>query len=1021
MTLRSIILIVLFCLAGISASDQALSQQAVKTRAGAHADYGRIVFEWPKKTGYSASVNGKELRVVFDKPFKADYAVITRRLGDYVGKPVSADGGKEVRFPLRREFGLATRQFDKIVVIDLLKKPPLVKAEILPPAKPKRKQASSAAVPETDAAAQAPTAKDKSAAETKPQAVAAVVTPKKELQEAPEIKSERSEAEAAADREKAIAFEKEQKRLAEEQAVGAALARAKLAEDEKKEIITPDGPELELRVKEIAGGLRLRFPFQKDQAAAVFVRGEYLWVVFDAPIHVDLSIIPLLKHDVILKGEQLDDQDATVLAFRIVPGFLPRVERRHSVWQIDLLREAVSPEGIFPVLREPEKEPGGLVRVQAGNPRGPVNVIDPFVGDTMIVVPVLEVAQAIVEKRKYVDFELLPTSQGVAVIALSDQLKVSAVPGSVEITATPGLQMSDDIARMLGKSAGTAAMPQPPAFMDLERWRRGTENAFYKTRQQLRANVATSKVADRNNNQMSLAQFYLAYNLAAEARGVLNIMAAEDVNVINDPYYRGLSGVTNYYMGRYVEAEKDLTVNALNNDSHAKLWLAAIKARKNLWSESLSAFDSGLAVLGKYPADIRAQMRILAGTAALALGENDRAERELNNVPIDTLPAGAASEAQYLQARLLEARGKNDEAVDTYDKVIAAHYLPSETPARLSRVLLLSKLGSIDKAQTVDQLETLRYVWRGDDTELKILEALGDSYVADGAYREGLSVMRSAVTYYRGTDRSGRIADKMNETFADLYLRNGSDSMSAIKALALYYDFRELTPLGADGDEMIRRLGERLVTVDLLDEAIELLDHQVRYRLEGTAKAQVAVRLAVIQLLDKQPEQALDTIRRTRQTRLPEDLTFKRLLLEGRALTELSEFEQALELIAGIDNPEANLLRTDIYWAAQDWPMAAASMDKILPQLAADKPVDEATQSRIMRAAIAYALAGQQDGLDRLRARYDAPMAAGKYADSFDVVTRSSSGSGVAFRQLASTIAGIDTLKDFMATYRRDL
>ncbi|MEQ1890530.1 MAG: hypothetical protein ABL951_15330, partial [Alphaproteobacteria bacterium] len=401
----------------------------------------------------------------------------------------------------------------------------------------------------------------------------------------------------------------------------------------------------------------------------------------------------------------------------------------------------------------------------------------------------------------------------------------------------------------------------------------------------------------------------------------------------------------------------------------------------------------------------------------------ERAERELNNVNIGALPPAMASEAGLLQASLLDARGKTDQALDAYDKVIAAHYRPSEIPARLARVLLLNKLNSLDNSATIDQLEALRYAWRGDDTELKVLEALGTRYAANGSYREALTVMRSAVTYFPDSDRSSRIADHMNEVFADLYLRNGSDAMPAIKALALYYDFRELTPLGNDGDEMIRRLGERLVAVDLLDEVIELLDHQVRFRLVGTAKAQVAVRLAVIQLLDKQPAKALDTIRRTRQTRLPEDLTLKRLMLEGRALAELTEYEQALELIAGLGDAEANLLRADIYWAAQDWPMAAASLDKVLGDSAPppDGKLDAAVQGRVMRAAIAYSLAGQQNELDKLRGRYETQMALSAFADSFDVISRSSTSNGVAFRQLAGTIAGLDTLKDFMANYRRDL
>lgn len=984
-----------------------LAQQAIKIRAGAHPEYGRIVFEWPAKTGFKAAISGNELVVSFDKPFKSSYAAVTRQLSDFIGTPKSMAGGKEVRFPLRREFGLATRQFDRLVVIDLLNNPPennLTTAILTPEIKqtqPRTKPVPPKTKPDTSGSETAP-----------PPAKTAAVT------------SQRDAAAAAADREKALALERETKKRAEEEATAAALLHAKTLEDEKQASISRAGQiEFELRVKEIAGGLRLRFPFPKDVAASVFVRGDYLWVVFDKPSHIDLSILRLLKRDVLLSGEQLDDQDATVLSFKIVRGFLPRVERRHSVWQIDLLPEAGAPDGILQVIREPEAEPNGLVRVRAGTPTGPIHVIDPVIGDRLIIAPVLEATQAVIENRKYVDFELLATSQGVALVAGSDQLKVGLAPGSVEITATAGLQISDEVARALGGAQTAGVVPLPPAYMDFERWRRGGDEEYSKTHDQLRAGVGSSKLVARKGARMSLAQFYLAHGLEAEARGILDIMAGEDENIINDSYFNGLSGVANYYLGRYGEAEKNLSTQGLKNDSHAKLWLGAVRARQNLWKEALTAFDSGFAVLGKYSPEIRSEMRILAGTAALGMGETERSERELNNVKIDTLPPHRKSEANFLQANLLEVRGKTDAALDMYDKVIATHYRPSEVPARLARLLLLNKLHSQDNAAAIDQLETLRYAWRGDDTELKVLEALGARYAANTDYREALTVMRSAVTYFPVSERSARIADQMNELFADLFLRNGSDAMPAIKALALYYDFRELTPLGNDGDEMIRRLGERLVAVDLLGEAIELLDHQVRFRLEGTAKAQVAVRLAVIQLLDKKPALALDTIRRTRQTRLPEDLTYKRLILEGRALAELAEFEQALELIAGQNDAEASLLRADIYWAAQDWPMAAATLDKVIGEAVPppDKPLDPVVQGRIMRAAIAYALAGQQDGLDKLRTRYETQMAASSYADSFDVISRSSTSNGVAFRQLASTIADLDTLKDFMATYRRDL
>jgi predicted negative regulator of RcsB-dependent stress response len=60
---------------------------------------------------------------------------------------------------------------------------------------------------------------------------------------------------------------------------------------------------------------------------------------------------------------------------------------------------------------------------------------------------------------------------------------------------------------------------------------------------------------------------------------------------------------------------------------------------------------------------------------------------------------------------------------------------------------------------------------------------------------------------------------------------------------------------------MIRHLTDRLVSVDLLDQATELLQHQVDHRLQGAARAQVAARLAVIYLMNRKPEKALATLR----------------------------------------------------------------------------------------------------------------------------------------------------------------
>ena len=50
---------------------------------------------------------------------------------------------------------------------------------------------------------------------------------------------------------------------------------------------------------------------------------------------------------------------------------------------------------------------------------------------------------------------------------------------------------------------------------------------------------------------------------------------------------------------------------------------------------------------------------------------------------------------------------------------------------------------------------------------------------------------------------------------------------------------------------MIRKLSDRLVAVDLLDRASQLLEHQVKFRLKGPERAKVGASLAFINLTNR--------------------------------------------------------------------------------------------------------------------------------------------------------------------------
>jgi hypothetical protein len=231
----------------------------------------------------------------------------------------------------------------------------------------------------------------------------------------------------------------------------------------------------------------------------------------------------------------------------------------------------------------------------------------------------------------------------------------------------------------------------------------------------------------------------------------------------------------------------------------------------------------------------------------------------------------------------------------------------------------------------------------------------------------------------------------------------------------LFYDFIELTPIGPDGDEMIRRMADRLVAVDLLGPAADLLNYQVTKRLDGVARAQVATRLALVQLMDHKPQAAIESLRSTRISTLPDDVNHQRLLMEARALSEEKQWDQALDLIAVDQAPDTVQLRADIYWQSGNWAVAAQKAEEALGPCWSDpKPLSDEQRQDVMRTAVAYSLANDEASLDRLRQHFAAKMKTSRDANAFDVLTQRIDMHGMDFRDAAAKVASIDTLQIFM-------
>ena len=131
------------------------------------------------------------------------------------------------------------------------------------------------------------------------------------------------------------------------------------------------------------------------------------------------------------------------------------------------------------------------------------------------------------------------------------------------------------------------------------------------------------------------------------------------------------------------------------------------------------------------------------------------------------------------------------------------------------------KLNKMTPLEAIRELEKLRFAWRGEDFEYQLMKRLGQLQIAAGRYGEGLRSMHSLVANYPDNPDIGKVQEEMSDTFNRLFLNGEADKLNPVVAIGLYDEFQELTPSGTQGDEMIRRLADRLAGVDLLERAGE--------------------------------------------------------------------------------------------------------------------------------------------------------------------------------------------------------
>jgi tetratricopeptide (TPR) repeat protein len=781
---------------------------------------------------------------------------------------------------------------------------------------------------------------------------------------------------------------------------------------------------VQMTVAEVPDGMQLRFPWADDGVAlAAFDRGGYLWLVFDRPLGFDATGLRAADDMARKRIKTVDVQphpDALVLRMGLYPNQSVVVERDRYDWLISLKDTPAKPR--FPLVpeRKTDAARGLQVYIPATDLGRKVELEDPAVGDLLVVLPTRLEGRGLAQEYSYASSEVLETAQGVVISPLSDFVTVERFTDGVAIRSGGNDVLS---ASQLSRGTGIGSQAEDGfnRLIDFKAWRIGNDWEYRKNKARLFYELSLQPADARNDVRWKLARYYLAHGRGQEALGILSRMLDEDPLLTENPEYLAVRGVANFKSGRLLEAAADLSAQGLEAEQDAELWRALVAEARGQFETALEHYRRGKDVMGTYDDQDRADIQLAVVRASLELGNLEQAQRELDLLNGLDLSEEQVSESIYQRARIAEQQGQMDVAVAQYDDLTDVSQRWIAARARYSRTRYNLRNGDITPAQAIDQLERLRYAWRGDRFEIQLLDDLAELYFQTRQYENGLTAMKLGVTHYPDLASERHMLGRMGQVFRQLFLEGGADRMTPISAISLYYKFRDLTPLGADGDLMIRQLARRLVSVDLLGRAAELYEYQVKVRTEGAARAQIAAELAKIYILDERSTEALQILRATREPRLPDDIAAARRHVEARALTEMNRFEEAEVVIDGDNSQEAEFLRADIYWGDKNWTQLSATVRRLLGDgWRRNEALTDLQRLNLIRLTIAMTFEEDRAGLIETRRRYGLQMRNGDFANAFDLLTNDQELSGRELGAIASQIASVEKLQSFMRDYRSD-
>ena len=766
----------------------------------------------------------------------------------------------------------------------------------------------------------------------------------------------------------------------------------------------------------------LSFSWNMPVNISVFKRNDYLWIIFDHPQtfnieELNASAEPLAE-DVI----QLPNNAAAIIRLKPKEGTNVNIRKEGLLWIVDLYTGPDQTEiKEFPIFTQYDIFNNSYLFLPGSSAGKIISIFDPDIGDIINIITTDETNLGMKNAYYYPDVEILPSYAGLVSILNADDLTIDIGNTGISIRRIKkGLNISEDLESLKRRTKLSQDTTEEGNFFSLVDAQLLSEN-FNTAKSALLNDIASAQEKDKIKTEMILIYYYLAKGLAGEALQLLQEQEEKKSPATLDEKFHIAKGLANFLLKRYDTAQEELSYGELVSSNEANFWRTLISTAKEPKAEDNIILSSYNYLIKEYPDEIRRRIALTGIESAFLAQDDLNVQNYIDIIMSSSNVTNKDALISYYTAKKLDLLGYPLNAIREYRNTANTTSEKYSAYARYNILDIEKRTGSIKNKQAVSEYEKLRYAWQEKQFKEKVLDALATTYAEGRDYSHALSTLQTLKDLV-DPDKEDQVTQRMVKIFENIYINNQDSSSASLKSLALYNDYSWLAPLSKYYNAIIPKLADRLVAADLLDKAYEILSEQyTKGNLTPQERAVIGTRMALINLFNESPGEALNILDKTEHEDLTPTIIAHRRLIRAKALSALGEPEAALELLRDDYSKNGLMMKSEIYWDNNQWSEAADTIKYLIERPQEGKPLSKEQTQLVLDWATALKKAGKETVIVRLKNTFEPFFKDTPYSSAFKVLTDSFESNKIDLKEIDKAINNIAAFSSFARIYTDSL